>query len=213
LGDPDATEVGVRNDEDLLRMFGEPDDQMKAWIGRRSGGPGDRGARELVAGRLGRLEVLDDEQDGGVGGGLHRSALIGAEADGPVEEPEVQLLSGVDAKHNRASETEVGAASQSEGQDGSLAGTGIEEYCRHVVMGLGVGEVRLAEGTRAVVVHAVGEVVCGVDEDAQSWLVAARPVQAGRKSGVDVLDAVAGGAGAVAPRGRLALAGRVSFRG
>jgi hypothetical protein len=173
LRNPDSTEVGVWDDENPLRLFGKLGDQLQAGIGGRPGGVGDGGIQKLVTGCLGRLEVFDDEQDGGVGDCLHVSALIGPELDRAVEKAKVQLLSGAGTEDHGSPETEAWAASQSERQDGCLASAGIEEDGRCVVVGLGIGKVGLAEGAWPVMTHPFSEVVCGVDEDAQSRLVAA----------------------------------------
>jgi len=172
LRNPDSTEVGVWDDENPLRLFGKLGDQLQAGIGGRPGGVGDGGIQKLVTGCLGRLEVFDDEQDGGVGDCLHVSALIGPELDRAVEKAKVQLLSGAGTEDHGSPETEAWAASQSERQDGCLASAGIEEDGRCVVVGLGIGKVGLAEGAWPVMTHPFSEVVCGVDEDAQSRLVA-----------------------------------------
>jgi len=135
LRNPDSTEVGVWDDENPLRLFGKLGDQLQAGIGGRPGGVGDGGIQKLVTGCLGRLEVFDDEQDGGVGDCLHVSALIGPELDRAVEKAKVQLLSGAGTEDHGSPETEVWAASQSERQDGCLASAGIEEDGRCVVVG------------------------------------------------------------------------------
>jgi hypothetical protein len=98
LGDTDAAEVCVSDDQDVLDLVCEMGDESERGVGGLSGGPGDREVGVGVAGGLGSLEVLGVERDGAAKAEVGATAKSKCEqrcfAGAPVEQDGGDVLTG-----------------------------------------------------------------------------------------------------------------------